>query len=289
MVQLTVKGTKHPDEFLFLCKCSDTCGDLAAKLVAIQNLRHRVRLQLYSASDLQAAAERAAPEVAPKFKERVEAINADTKNPRFIVGDDTYANYWTELRDFAERLFPSECVHGDGKSADDLKAAIDKLYELHENPDIDEDFRLHVYHCRAMLDPDYRPHEALDEATAAMWFAGKLMANDDTIGKYCGNNDKSRLTVKLAAKDGVAPSKEPRVDYNQQRELHKHFAARKEEFAKLEESELRDLAMARAKQERKDAALPPGAGARGEPRLNLDGVRPIKSNAEVTVRDASDE
>jgi hypothetical protein len=280
MVQLTVKGTRNPDEFLYTCSCKDTCGDLSTRLCRIQNLRHRVKLQLFSVADLMPAAKRANEELAAVYAQRYDAINADMRNARFMVADGVMEAYWQELRDLTTRLFPIECVHAEGE-----KVAVDKLYEMHDNPDIDEDYRHHIYHCRAILDPEYRANEVLPEATCAMWFNGSAMPSEETIGKYCGNNEKSRITVKLASSGSAAPSKEPRVNYEQQRELNAHFTAKREEFAQLEESELREMALRKAKMEKK-AALPSQSAS--EPRLNLDGVRPIHSGATVTVRDASE-
>lgn len=281
MVQLTVKGTKNLDEFVYVCTCAAVCGELAPKLAHVQNMRQRVRLQLYSCKELLPAAARANAGRGADLKRRFEEIDNEIRNPRTPVADEQYDLAWKELRDLTRDVFPNECQHKDGE-----QAAVDQLYALHDNPDIDDDYRVHIYHCRAIMDPENRPNEMVDEAKCCMWFSGNAMASDDTIGKYCGNNEKSRITVKIAPRDGQAPSKEPRLDYDAQRELHRHFAAKRETMAALEESELREKALARQRAERKAAVT--SAPVAGEPRLNLEGVRPIYSGAQVTLRDASE-
>lgn len=280
MVQLVVKGTRFADEFVYCTPAATAVAALAPALTRIQNIRHRVKLQLFSVNELMEAAGKANAALAPEFQKAYDEISVAVKNPKLEVADDTFDVAWKRLRDLTVELFPNECAHKDGD-----KAAIDHLYELHENPDIDEDYRQHVYHCRAMLDPDYREHEVLNVDTAALWFCGKQMPGDATIGKYCGNNEKSKITVKISAAGGPAPSKEPRIDYSSQRDLRTYFEARREEFNSLEAPELRERALLRAKRDVQAGPSGPKQGlAAGE--LNLGGLRPIHNTAQVTTADA---
>lgn len=253
MVLLTVKGQLNPDEFTFETTVNKNCGELAMELGKLLNMRHKIKLQLHSAAQLVSAAHRAKPELGPAFETRVQFFQAyikETRQPTTLVFAESA---WTELRDFAVSLFPSECVHSDGP-----QAAVENLYAMHENPELDEDYRLHVYHCRAMLDPDYRSNEMYMVDKCQAWFASKVMDPTFTLGQLCGTNEKSRVTVKIAQLPAsgsvlVPPASEPRMGYADQRALRQHIVAKQETLKTLEESELRDLVV---KQSRGAMVLP---------------------------------
>lgn len=117
-----------------------------------------------------------------------------------------------------------------------LEAVISNLYALHENPDLDEDERLVVYHCRLILDHLWREEERELAGEVGIWFSSKLMTG--TLQRY--GNDKSKLTVRLGKRSGPAPSGEPRISYEDQRALFQRIREKRETFKHLEESELRD-------------------------------------------------
>lgn len=238
MVLLTIKGSQNPDEFTFDTPAVTTVGDVHGTIIDMLNHRHRVKLQLHSAPELVAAAVRASPEHAPKLEGAISKIQAEVKDARKPVPAGTPQLQWNTFRDLAVTIFPGECVHAEGP-----KAAIEQLYMLHDNPDIDDDYRLHVYHCRAMIDPDYRPKESIDAAHAGLWFNSRLLTPTESFATLCSGNDKSRITIKVAPSGAaaVAPSKEPRLTYNDQRELKRHLQAKADTYRQLEDSELRGL------------------------------------------------
>jgi hypothetical protein len=278
MVLLTVKGTSIHDEFTFSVPAITVCTALPRQLAVIQNLRHRIRLQLYSAAELVEDATRANAALAPEFVAFKDACVARLKDVRTPVVPGDSETMWAALRDWAKRLFPADATHPDGD-----EAAVGALYEKHDNPDIDEAYRLHLYHVRAMLDPQYRPHEALKEDTAVLFFNGRELPSHCAIGALCAMNEKSRVTVKLGTAGGVAPSKEPRIGYDDQREMHARYAHKAAEFATLEESELRGRVLA---QTRPGLALPSGGAA---PSITTDAgrLRPIQGSVTERVSDAS--
>lgn len=280
MVVLIVKGTKWPDEFHYHAPLDAPCGPLAKTLVHLQNKRYRVKLQLFSVDGLMAAAKQANPELAEAYQRRHDEIHAGLKDPRQKCNDDDYDKLWLEIRDATVALFPKECFNEAGP-----EAATDHLYKLHDDPDLDEDYRLHVYHCRQIMDPDYRAHEVQDEDTIAAFFAAKEMAADDVLSAYVGKNDKSRVTVKMGKRGGGAPAGEPRINYDDQRDLRRKFEAKRAEYATLEESELRDRAVAAHKRDAKASLVrPEGAGGGGGGAVPPpQAFRPIRSNATETV------
>lgn len=276
MVWISVKGTKFIDEFGFEANLTDICGDLAKTLTHLQNIRHRVKLQLLSVSELLTTAEAAKAPLAPGYRDAYDTVYKASKDPKRALQPLEFDEYWTMLRDLTTQLFPGECTHKDGP-----EAAVNRLYELHENPDIDEDFRVHVYGCRAILDPLWKENEMLPEATTGVWFCGKLMDPKETVSKYCGGNNKSRITVKLALASGAPPSGEPRISYEDQRVLRQSFSQKRETYKILEDSELRDLVVKQSRG-RVDMPAPSRDNDAADVRLNTQQLRPIYNKKEVT-------
>jgi hypothetical protein len=281
MVLLCVKGTKFPDEFLFECNCEDSVDALTRTVTHLQNWRHKVRLQLYSMGELSetikkgavAAAKGAcAPESAVPIAElavRFDKLYLDTlalhKDAKHVCLPREFDDLWKRVKAITIEAFPKECTHADGE-----EAAVSKLWELHENPEIDEDYRLHVYHCRSLMDPQWRENEILEEDKTALWFCGKKLDPLTTLGAHCGNNAKSKLTVKVALASGPAPSGEPRMSYDDQRAMRNYVCSKREELKKLEDSELRDRVLQQA---RGRVIISAGGPAGGDLPVRVTGLR----------------
>lgn len=277
MVMLCVKGTSNPDEFLFECKAADSVGSVTPVVADILEWRHKVRQQLYSGRELIPAGKAANATVAGQLEFLLDEIQSTMKNSKAVAKPGQYSGWWRALRDMTAAMFPKECEHKDGE-----EAAITHLYEMHDNPELDEDYRLQVWHCRTMLDPKWKENEIIPTAKAALWFSGKEMAPDSTIGSYCGNNEKSKVTVKVSPTGAIAPSKEPRMQYDEQREMRAYIEKRRAEINTLQESELRDLVV----QQSRGRVVLPGDVPAASGELRTTGLRTIKPNAEVTTTDA---
>ncbi|ORC91419.1 uncharacterized protein TM35_000064240 [Trypanosoma theileri] len=259
MVLLTVKGTTFPDEFIYECTTSTPISpELAQQICHIQNARHQVKLQLLSARELLNEASQKqkvqvmdnnndndnddSKNVLSEYERVVEEVSTRLKDKTTPVTLDEFDHYAERLRELTEKLFPAECRAPEGG---DRAAAVEHLYALHDNPDIDEDRRLVIYHCRAILDTHWKRHEMQPEEKAGLWFCGKLMEGE--IAKYSGRNEKSRLTVKVHARDGPPPAMEPRISYDDQRALFERMRQRRETYKTLEASELRDRVLAQSR------------------------------------------
>lgn len=292
MVVLVVKGTKYPDEFTVqrpltaaidaeTAETGDSQGSsnsnssacVARSVCRILNARHHLRLLLLSAAELEALApagpsregyRASVAQLTERLKDRAAPVEEESEFDAAVVS----------LRAATAALFPSYCVHPDGAAA-----AVARLWQQHEDPDLPETERLMVYHCRALMDPEWRSSEREPEATAALWFCGKPMRG--TLAQYCGRNDKSRLTVKVAPATGPAPSGEPRMSYEDQRAVFARLRERREELKTLEESELRDRVVRQARgQVQLQQPVQPE-------QLNTAGLRPIHAKKEERVLDVS--
>lgn len=240
MVQLQVKGTKFPDTFVYEVTCRDNIGEETRKVTHLQNMRHKVRLQLYSMGELATTLKetRAAidPELVAAYALAHETIMAEYKDAKLVIPADRFDQHWHHIKKLTIEAFPKDCTHADGDDA-----AVTKLWELHENPDIDEDYRLHVYHCRTIMDPQWRENEVFSDTTAtALWFCGKILDKSKTFGDHANQNEKSKLTVKIALEKGSAPAGEPRMSYDDQRTMRNYICEKRELVKSLEDSELRD-------------------------------------------------
>ena len=251
MVNIVVKGTAYPDEFIFVAACNEQIGDIAKKLCKIQDNRHRLRLQLYSAHELLPAVKKATTvQDAHKFNDDYERLNSRLRDPRVEVSLDEAQEGWELFREWVIKVFPEDCKPS---AENNIEAVVDSLFAKHDNPDIDEEYRLHLYHLRACMDPKNHSNEWIPEDQVAAFFCGRQLENDSLVGALCSNNEKSKITLKLSKAGGAAPSKEPRIDYDAQRKLRAAHLAKVEEFKHLEESELRDRVV---KQVKAGMALP---------------------------------
>nr|CCC95573.1 unnamed protein product [Trypanosoma congolense IL3000] len=286
MVLLTVKGTTFPDEFVYECtSATEISPELARDLCHIQNTRHLVKLMLLSARELlsEAKAKMSLPRadghegsdegdsgkclvLLKEYDAIIESTSARLKDKSVPVSVGEFDQYIERLRELTEQLYPEECCVPEGGR----RAAVDRLYKMHDDPSIDEDRRLVVYHCRAILDSEWRSHEQQSEDGAGLWFCGKLMQG--TVAKYSGKNEKSRLIVKVHPRDSAPPSVEPRMSYDDQRALYERMRTRREEYKALEESELRDRVVAQA---RGQVALAAPASAAAAMTVDASRLRPI--------------
>ncbi|CAJ1038236.1 putative Protein (DUF2870) [Leishmania utingensis] len=331
MVFIVVKGTSYPDEFTVEraltdvlssseqssrgtadlssppSVCMSSSRDTIVPAIAhILNKRHHVRLMLMSAQELvtlwpqqqrrfddtantEARENHELDEVVGRYQALIDELNRRLKDTKTPVSANEFDNAELELRTFATALYPSLCTHANGS-----EAAVEQLYAKYEDPDLDEDTRLVVYHCRVLLDSEWKANERVKEDEAALWFCGKPM--EATLAKYCGRNEKSKVIVKVAPRKGPAPSCEPRMRYEDQRALYHAMCQRRETYKQLDDSELRDRvvrqsrgaehlllgATAAASSLSTGTPIPPSSasGTSNAAVLRTDGLRPIFSRKE---------
>ncbi|KAG5464194.1 hypothetical protein LSCM1_00374 [Leishmania martiniquensis] len=312
MVFVVVKGTNYPDEFTLeralsdalssseqspkgpsgvssnppACTPASPANTIVPAIAHILNQRHHVRLMLMSAQELatlwpqqqrrsdgtariEAGETHELEEALNRYQALIDALYKRLKDAKTPVPADEFDDAERELRTLTTTLYPSLCTHANGP-----EAAVQELYRKHEDPDLDEDARLIVYHCRALLDPAWKADERVEEDEAALWFCGKPM--EGTLAKYCGRNEKSKVIVKVAPRKGPAPSCEPRMRYEDQRALYRTMCQRRETYNKLEDSELRDRVLQQSRgTERLLLSATAAAGSGGTVALRTDGLRPI--------------
>ncbi|XP_065909047.1 cilia- and flagella-associated protein 298-like [Dysidea avara] len=76
--------------------------------------------------------------------------------------------------------------------------------------------------------------EVLDEATAQLWWAGKELTREKSLGDFIGKNEKTKIIAKLQKKGQGAPGREPVFSEEEKKQMMFHAYHRQEELKKLE-------------------------------------------------------
>lgn len=66
-----------------------------------------------------------------------------------------------------------------------------------------------------------------------LWFASKELLSGACLKDFLGNNEKSKVTIKVASKKAGQPCREPLISEQDQKLLMMHSARRREELEKL--------------------------------------------------------
>lgn len=75
--------------------------------------------------------------------------------------------------------------------------------------------------------------EVIEPAKCQLWFAGNLLLPDKILQEFLGNNEKSKVIVKINKRGEGAPGREPVVTEDLQKQLMAQAYRRQEELKKL--------------------------------------------------------
>lgn len=79
--------------------------------------------------------------------------------------------------------------------------------------------------------------QVLSEEEAQLWWASKEMQRGKKLQDYTGKNEKTKIVVKLQKRGEGAPSREPLVSQEDQKQMMLNYHRRQEELKKLDEAE----------------------------------------------------
>lgn len=85
------------------------------------------------------------------------------------------------------------------------------------------------------FEADSRTMEAIPPADAALWWAGKQLMRGQKLQDFIGKNEKTKIVAKITKRDAHAPTREPVVDEQTQKEMMAFYFKKQEEMKKLEE------------------------------------------------------
>ena len=237
MVVIHLKGdseTLAKEQCLYDTLSTVTCGDLAEALCRLQNTRVRLRFMISAAKALQK--EVADDGVKQTFQGPLDAAAhlldpARVEQDRRKITQREYDEVADQLRGCAIIAFPAEASDASGgrTPVENLCAKLeDDAYE----GDLD-----HVRCVLALLDPGARTEDMLPEGAVQLWWASKELQASDPLGKYSGKNEKTKLVCKLAKVGASAPTKEPPISAETQRDMMTYWHKKQEEQKKLEVDE----------------------------------------------------
>lgn len=82
--------------------------------------------------------------------------------------------------------------------------------------------------------------DAIDPATAQLWWAGKEFFRDGSVSDRVGKNEKTKIIVKLTKSASGAPQREPGVSEDERKAMMAHYFKKQEELKALAEADADD-------------------------------------------------
>uniref|UniRef100_A0A336M1Y3 CSON006831 protein n=1 Tax=Culicoides sonorensis TaxID=179676 RepID=A0A336M1Y3_CULSO len=79
--------------------------------------------------------------------------------------------------------------------------------------------------------------EVIESSNCQLWFAGRLMLNGNCLKDYLGQNEKTKVIVKIAKRQEGAPSREAAINEEQRKQMMLLTYRRQEELKKLEQDD----------------------------------------------------
>lgn len=79
--------------------------------------------------------------------------------------------------------------------------------------------------------------QVLEPAMTQLWFAGKELQCGEKLSKYLGNNEKTKVIIKVQRRGAGAPGREPVMTEEQRKDLMLKEFNRREEIKKLDEAD----------------------------------------------------
>ncbi|XP_050450210.1 cilia- and flagella-associated protein 298 isoform X2 [Cataglyphis hispanica] len=79
--------------------------------------------------------------------------------------------------------------------------------------------------------------EVIDVQLAELWFSGKELLPGKKMKDFVGNNEKTKLIVKLQKRGSGKPAREPLMSEDERKELMLHAYRRQEQLKKLEQDD----------------------------------------------------
>lgn len=256
MVILDVKRSEKKNEFLFETTVKANIGDLLRELCEVHNLRLKVLRLAVTCKEL--------AKHGPLRPEETRGISDDL-------------NKVTELdvNAYGQPTAPDENGYRTGcppppevgeilmRTAEEAEATVDVML-VQQKRCVDKQtcqaqidnmrgavmiaypafHRLPVYdptrqelEDKEELDGHSELQEVLDYSLTNLWWAGKELQSDQSLEKYVGRNEKTKIVTKLAPKSSGAPVREPRVDESTHKAMLAHYYKKQEEQKKLQEDE----------------------------------------------------
>ncbi|KAM7343452.1 cilia- and flagella-associated protein 298 [Cochliomyia hominivorax] len=118
-----------------------------------------------------------------------------------------------------------------GEAINLLKGAVTIVYPMQLPP---HDIIRHEFTNTEDLTGTQASKEVIEPSKAQLWFAGRLILQEKKLSEYVGNNDKTKVVVKLNTLGEGRPQREPVITEDLRKRLMADAYKRQEELKKLE-------------------------------------------------------
>merc|ERR1712129_121682 len=235
MVLLHVKGNDKENEFLYQCTIKDSLDIISKEVIKIHNLRitlkalcHAMRslmqLNTTNCEDIDEDVKQGPilnKNVITKVTELIEKIEAHISIERVklrqkgLIRLCELESFMNNLRGALLILFPN----ANGLSDNHILQQI-----LFENVSID---KADAQFAKVIRDP----------ATAQLWFTSKKLLRTDTLKTYIGNNEKTKIVVKISKANGHMPMRENAVDPEMRKKMMAFWYKKQETEKELQQDD----------------------------------------------------
>ncbi|KEG12411.1 hypothetical protein DQ04_01741130 [Trypanosoma grayi] len=221
--------SKDYDVFLVSIPGSTNVGEATDALQRMRNTRVRIKWMIAAAKQLvkDSCAEDQQHHLMGPVGDAERYMSLERAEKRLVCTQEELDALIAAFKGGAMILFPAECSGPD---------ATKRLAQLLDDDNTADTERSKAHRLLSLID-DGATTEDILEGTVVMWWSGKPLDRAADLTKYVGKNEKTKITVKLAAKDAPAPPREPVVDANTQSELMAYYYKKQEEMKKLVEDE----------------------------------------------------
>eukprot|EP01084_Bolivina_argentea_P258884 436620_1 len=264
MVLLHIKGIQKHDEFLFECSTKESLDPISTNVVKIHNLRVTLRVLCNEMKELIKFGPMRNAELkglsAEIIKETVTDLKMDEKEiencdfdldptARRIGTPITNENILKTLNELITKI-------ENYLSIDRVKLRYKGLTKLSELEEFQNELRGALLIAYPMQLPDYDTlqqvlisniplqiadinysKEIKDINTAQLWFTSKKLLRTDKLNKYIGNNEKTKIIVKITKQKANMPLREAPVDEETKKKMMAYWYKKQEQEKELKEDD----------------------------------------------------
>jgi len=252
MVLIHIKGKDPSEQFILECKTTDEIEDVSCRAVDVWNLRLRIREVAESCKamanfgTLRPEEERGITDL-KQFRETFpdSLTNPTLDSEGLRMGNPPPKSAAENLVRTAEDALNSISEsHAIGRRALDI-AGVESHLKLLSGaitccyPDGLPKWDLTHQLLEGEFDPiNWESGNPYDRSKAQLWFAGKKLVRGETLRKYVGKNEKTKIIVKIQRSEGKgAPTQESAIDENTRKKMMAFWHRKQETKKELEEDD----------------------------------------------------
>ena len=262
MVLLHVKGSDKLHEFLYQCSTKDSLEIITTNVIKIHNLRitlnalcdemkELIQFGPMRSIELKGLSSNIIKETMPDLKmndDEVYDFDLDPKGQRIgaPITDKSVIKTLNELIDKIQNHISIKRVSLRQKGLTKLCELESFMNDLRGALLISFPNQLPDYDILQQILMQNTPIEAADikhsksvrnVKTAQLWFTSKKLLRSDTLNKYIGNNEKTKIVVKITKQNGQMPMRENVVNEEMRKKMMAFWYKKQEKDKELKEED----------------------------------------------------